>query len=418
MNDDRVVSIGSQSALCDPLTELLREKAVDLLQAAVNAECADFLSRFAEHRDSAGRCALVRNGYLPARSIVTGIGPVSVTVPRVRDRTGQGLRFESKLVPTYVRRAKSIDAVLPWLYLRGISQADTGPALEALVGKDVANLSGAVVGKLKRRWADEYAAWGKADLSKERWVYLWVDGIYSGIRAEDQKLCALIVVGVNERGKKRFLAIEDGVRESKQSWREVLIGLKARGLVAPKVAIGDGALGFWAAIDEVFPSTRTQRCWVHKMANVLNYLPRSVQAKAKAGLQAIWMAESRAEANKALEAFITTYGAKYPKAAQCLAKDGEALMTFYDFPAEHWVHLRTSNVIESTFATIRHRTKRVKGAFSRASLLSMLFKLATCAESSFRRIKGFDWLAQVISGVQFVDGIKQDNHNQQQKAAA
>jgi putative transposase len=418
MNDDRVVSIGSQSAPCDLLTELLREKAVELLQAAVNAECADFLSRFAEQRDHAGRSALVRNGYLPARSIVTGIGAVSVTVPRVRDRTGQGIRFESKLVPAYVRRAKSIDAVLPWLYLRGISQADTGPALEALVGKDVANLSGAVVGKLKRRWADEYAAWGKADLSKERWVYVWADGVYSGIRAEDQKLCALIVIGVNERGHKRFLALEDGVRESKQSWREVLIGLKARGLVAPEVAIGDGALGFWAAIEEVFPSTRAQRCWVHKTANVLNYLPRSVQAKAKAGLQAIGRAESRAQASTALKAFITTYGAKYPKATECLARDRDPLLAFYDFPAEHWVHLRTSNVIESTFATIRHRTQRVKGAFSRTSLLSMLFKLATCAESSFRRIKGFDWLAQVISGVQFVDGIKQDNNNQQQKAAA
>jgi putative transposase len=418
MSDDRVVSIGSQSAPCDPLTELLREKAVELLQAAVDAECAELMSRFADQRDQAGRCALVRNGHLPARSIVTGIGPVSVTVPRVRDRTGQGIRFESKLVPTYVRRAKSIDAVLPWLYLRGISQADTGSALQALVGKDVANLSGAVVGTLKRRWADEYAAWGKADLSKERWVYVWADGVYSGIRAEDQKLCALIVIGVNERGQKRFLAIEDGVRESKQSWREVLIGLKARGLVAPEVAVGDGALGFWSAVQEVFPGTRAQRCWVHKTVNVLNYLPRSAQAKAKAGLQAIWMAESRAQAGKALEVFITPYGAKYPKATECLARDREALMAFYDFPAEHWVHLRTSNVIESTFATIRHRTKRVKGAFSRTSLLSMLFKLATCAESSFRRIKGFDWLAQVISGVQFVDGVKQDNNNQQQKAAA
>jgi transposase-like protein len=307
MNDDRVVSIGSQSAPCDPLTELLREKAMELLQAAVNAECADFLSRFAEQRDQVGRCALVRNGYLPARSIVTGIGPISVSVPRIRDRSGQGIRFESKLVPTYVRRAKSVDAALPWLYLRGLSQADVGPALEALVGKELANVSGAVVGRLKRRWADEYATWGKADLSKERWVYLWVDGIYSGIRAEDHKLCALIVIGVNERGHKRFLAIEDGVRESKQSWREVLIGLKARGLVAPTVAIGDGALGFWSALDEVFPSTRAQRCWVHKTANVLNYLPRSVQPKAKAGLQAIWMAESRVQATKALETFITIW---------------------------------------------------------------------------------------------------------------
>jgi transposase-like protein len=243
---------------------------------------------------------------------------------------------------------------------------------------------------------------------------VWVDGVYSGVRAEDHRLCALVVIGVNERGQKRFLAIEDGVRESKQSWREVLLGLKQRGLPAPKAAVGDGALGFWAALEEVFPQTRAQRCWVHKTANVLNYLPKSLQAKAKSGLQAIWMAETRAQANKAFDAFLTVYAAKYPKAADCLAKDRNALMTFYDFPAEHWVHLRTSNVIESTFATIRHRTERVKGAFSRTSLLSMLFKLAICAEQSFRRLKGFNWLAEVIRGVKFVDGVRED----QQLAAA
>ena len=418
MNDDRVVQIGSQSQVSDPLTELLRERAVELLQAAVNAECAEFLHRHQPMREARGRCAVVRNGFLPKRSILTGIGPLPVQVPRVRDRSGRGLRFESQLVPAYVRRARAVDAVLPWLYLRGIAQADVGPALRALVGKAAANMSTSVIGKLKAHWAAEYAAWSKADLSKERWVYVWVDGIYSGIRAEQQRLCALIVVGVNARGQKRFLAIEDGVRESKQSWREVLIALRERGLLAPQLAVGDGALGFWAALDDVFPATRQQRCWVHKTANVLNYLPRSLQPKAKVGLQAIWMADTCAHANKAFETFLTMYQSKYPKATECLARDRVPLLAFYDFPAEHWVHLRTSNVIESTFATIRHRTERVKGAFSRTSLLSMLFKLARCAEDSFRRITGFDWLAEVIRGVKFVDGVREDQIMQQRKAAA
>jgi len=418
MSDDRVVQIGSQSPVSDPLTELLRERAVELLQAAVNAECAEFLHRHEPMREARGRCAVVRNGFLPKRSILTGIGPLPVQVPRVRDRSGRGLRFESQLVPAYVRRAQVVDAVLPWLYLRGIAQADVGPALRALVGKAAANMSTSVIGKLKAHWAAEYAAWSKADLSKERWVYVWVDGIYSGIRAEQQRLCALIVVGVNARGQKRFLAIEDGVRESKQSWREVLIALRERGLLAPQLAVGDGALGFWAALDDVFPATRQQRCWVHKTANVLNYLPRSLQPKAKVGLQAIWMADTCAHANKAFETFLTMYQSKYPKATECLARDRVPLLAFYDFPAEHWVHLRTSNVIESTFATIRHRTERVKGAFSRTSLLSMLFKLARCAEDSFRRITGFDWLAEVIRGVKFVDGVREDQIMQQRKAAA
>jgi transposase-like protein len=260
---------------------------------------------------------------------------VGVKVPRVKDRTGQGIRFESKLVPPYVRRAASVDAVLPWLYLRGIAQADVGPALQVLVGSGAANLSAPVISRLKQSWAGEYANWSKSDLSHERWVYIWIDGIYSGVRAADHRLCALVVVGVNERGKKHFLAIEDGMRESKQSWREVLLGLKARGMVAPKAAVGDGALGFWAAIDEVFPQTCHQRCWVHKMANVLNYLPRSVQGKAKGGLQAIWMAETRAQAQHAFDTFLLTYQANYPKATDCLAKDREVLLAFYDFPAEH-----------------------------------------------------------------------------------
>jgi transposase-like protein len=415
MDKNVVVSLESQSQIADPLSDFLRERASMLLQAAIEAECQELLARYAGVSDLQGRRGVVRNGYLPEREIVTGLGPVAVKVPRVRDRTGQGVRFESSLVPLYVRRAASIDAVLPWLYLRGISQADVGPALEALLGPKVANLSSAVIGKLKQVWLDEYRVWNKRDLSSENWVYVWVDGVYSGVRAEDHRLCALVVVGVNERGQKHFLAIEDGMRESKQSWREVLLALKQRGMRAPRVATGDGALGFWAAVDEVYPETVHQRCWVHKTANILNYLPRTVQAKAKGAIQAIWMADTRANAHRAFDLLIETYGAKYPKACECLAKDRDTLLAFYDFPAEHWVHLRTSNVIESTFATIRHRTDRVKGAFSRTSLLSMLFKLAICAEGSFRRLKGFNWLAEVIRGVKFADGVKQED--QQLEAA-
>jgi transposase-like protein len=408
MDKDVVVSLESQSRVSDPLSEFLREKASLLLQAAIEEECEELLSRYDGVSDLQGRRGVVRNGYLPERQIVTGLGPVPVKVPRVRDRTGEGVRFESRLAPQYVRRAASIDAVLPWLYLRGISQADVGPALEALLGPKVASLSSGVVGKLKQGWLDEYRAWNKRDLSNERWVYVWADGVYSGVRAEDHRLCALVVVGVNERGQKQFLAIEDGMRESKQSWREVLLALKGRGMCAPCIATGDGALGFWSAIDEVFPETVHQRCWMHKTVNILNYLPRSVQPKAKSAIQAIWMADTRANAQRAFDLFLETYGAKYPKATECLAKDRQPLLAFYDFPAEHWVHLRTSNVVESTFATIRHRTSRVKGAFSRTSLLSMLFKLALCAETSFRRLKGFNWLAEVIRGVKFADGVKQD----------
>jgi transposase-like protein len=409
MDKDVVVSLESQSRIADPLSELLREKASMLLREAIEAECQELLDNFETVRDLRGHRGVVRNGYLPEREVLTGLGPIGVKVPRVRDRTGQGIRFESKLVPGYVRRAASVDAVVPWLYLKGIAQADVGSALEALLGSKVANLSGNVVGKLKQRWQDEYRVWNRRDLSNENWVYVWADGVYSGVRAEDHRLCALVVIGVNERGQKHFLAIEDGIRESKQSWREVMIGLKDRGLRAPKAATGDGALGFWAALDEIFPETRHQRCWVHKTVNILNYLPKSVQGKAKSAIQAIWMADTRANAFKAFDAFLQTYGAKYPKATECLAKDRDALLTFYDFPAEHWVHLRTSNVIESTFATIRHRTDQVKGAFSRTSLLSMLFKLAMSAEQSFRRIKGFNWLAEVIRGVKFVDGVKKEH---------
>ena len=292
-------------------------------------------------------------------------------------------------------------------------------ALTALVGSQAKGLSANVVGRLKRQWQSEHAAWSKRRLDRERWVYMWADGIYSGLRASSEKLCALVVIGVNERGEKRFLAIEDGVRESKQSWREVLLDLKARGMSqAPELAVGDGALGFWAALGEVYPKAREQRCWVHKTANVLNYLPKSSQAKAKRALQEIWMAETRENASRALDHFVATYQAKYPKAVNCVLKDRQALLAFYDFPAEHWVHLRTTNPIESTFATIRQRTARAKGCVTRDTMLAMIFKLGMCAQGNWRKIRGFKKMAQVIEGVRFINGIESDNHTDPCKRAA
>lgn len=296
-------------------------------------------------------------------------------------------------------------------------------ALAALLGKEAAGLSGAVVSRLKARWFAEYEAWKKTPLGKDRWVYLWADGIYSGLRAEDTKVCLLVVIGVNERGQKRFLAIEDGVRESAESWRGVLRDLKRRGLkIPPKLAVGDGALGFWAALEEQFPATRDQPCWFHKTGNVLNYLPKSAQPKAKSMLHEIWMAERRADAEAAFERFVATYKAKYPKASECLAKDRASLFAFYDFPAEHWMHIRTTNPIESTFATIRHRTDRTKGCVSRATLLDLVYRLGMSAERRWHRLRGFEPLGELIAGVKFVDGVRaqprtRENRGVQQAAA-
>jgi transposase-like protein len=407
MADDSVVRFQRPESIEDPLTELLRSGARQLLQQAIEAEVAQLLTEYAGHQDEQGRAAGGRNGYLPEREVLTGVGAVPVKVPKVRSRTEDTVVFRSSLVPPYVRRAKTLDAVLPWLYLKGISTGQMKEALTVLVGPEAKGLSAAVVSRLKAQWKTEYEDWCRRRLDKDRWVYWWVDGIYSGLRAEGQRLCALVVVGVNERGEKRFLSIEDGVRESTQSWREVLLNLKERGIeVPPELAVGDGALGFWVALEEIFPTTRKQRCWVHKTANVLNYLPKSVQAKAKKGLHGIWMAETRKDAEKAFDRFLDTYQAKYPKAAECLAKDREPLLAFYDFPAEHWLHLRTTNPIESTFATIRHRTDQAKGCVTRDTMLSLVYKLGICAEKRWRRIRGFEHLAKVITGVKFKDGIE------------
>ena len=418
MSEDTIVRFQRPGSVRDALTELLREGAQRLLRQAVQVELEEFLDARAQQCDEHGRAAVVRNGHLPEREVLTGIGPVAVRVPKVRSRTDEPVVFRSSLVPPYVRKAKSVEAALPWLYLRGISTGQMQQALSVLLGEDAAGLSAPVVNRLKTRWQAEHRTWCERRLDADRWVYLWVDGIYSGVRAEDQRLCALVVMGVNERGQKHFLAIEDGVRESTQSWREVLIGLKARGLTQPpRLAVGDGALGFWTALEEIFPGTRAQRCWVHKSANILNYLPRTVQGKAKGLLHEIWMAPTRTRARAAFDRFVEIYQGKYPKATECLQKDRDALLAFYDFPAEHWVHLRTTNPIESAFATIRHRSDRAKGCVTRATMLAFMFKLALAAEENFRRLKGFPYLAKVLAGVRFVDGVE-NSEDQLSRAAA
>lgn len=419
MKKDTVVELRKPDSGRDLLTAMLQERAQRLVAEAVQVEFEEFLARFAEQRTEDGRSTVVRNGFQPEREILTGIGPISVRIPKARSRSEAPAVFRSSLVPPYVRRAKSLDAALPWLYLHGISTGDMREALAALVGKDAAGLSAPVVARLKGRWAKEYRAWRAAKLGKERWVYMWADGIYSGLRGEDERLCALVVIGVNERGRKKFLAIEDGVRESKESWREVLLQLKRRGLeIPPRLAVGDRALGFWAALEEVYPQTRQQLCWKHKTVNVLNYLPRAVQPKAKAALHEIWMAETKADAERAFDQFIANFGAKYPKAVECLAKDRAELLAFYDFPAEHWIHLRTTNPIESSFATVRHRTDRTKGCLTREGMLAMIFKLGMSAERSWKRLRGFEQLAKVIKGVKFRDGIEVDEQQSNRRAQA
>jgi putative transposase len=406
MGKDNVIELSGRAAGSDPLTELLRTSAHQLIHQAVLAEVKELLAGYEDQRLPDGRASVVRNGYQPEREIQTSLGPVTVKIPKVRSRNGEPVTFRSALVPPYIRKTKTLEAALPWLYLKGISTGEMGAALEVLVGPEAKGLSAGTVSRLKRAWAQEYQAWRTKPLDKDRWVYVWADGVYSGLRAEQAKLCALVVIGVNERGEKHFLAIEDGVRESTQSWREVLLGLKSRGMNVPELAIGDGAMGFWAALEEVYGETRQQRCWMHKTLNVVNCLPKSLQAKAKQALHAIWQADTREEAEKAFDLFLKTYEPKYPKATLCLEKDRDELMVFYDFPAQHWQSIRTSNPIESTFGTIRHRTKRSKGCLSRDGMLHMMFKLGMCAEGRWRRLRGFNYLAKIITGIKFKDGIE------------
>lgn len=397
----------------DPLTDILRSGARQLIAQAVEAELVELLSAHGDDKTEDGRARLVRHGHLPEREIMTGIGPVPVQVPRVRDR-GNGaekIRFTSSILPPYLRKTKSIEELLPWLYLKGISTGDFSEALAALLGPNAAGLSATTIARLKADWWDEYDRWQRRDLSARRFVYIWADGVYFRPRMAEEKQCVLVLIGADEWGRKEVLGLTDGYRESTQSWRELLLDLKRRGLNHdPDLAVGDGALGFWAALREVFGTSREQRCWFHKTGNVLNAMPKSVQAKAKGHLHDIWQAETRAEAEAAFDFFIETYGVKYDKAADKLTKDRDVLLAFYDFPAEHWKHIRTSNPIESTFATVRHRTKRTKGCLSRKTGLAMAFRLMMSAQGKWRKLDGQNRLPEIIEGVVFRDGIKQLNH--------
>jgi len=417
MNKDKVISLGEPGEKADLLTDLLKTGARELITQAVQVELAGFLERYQEVTDDLGKRQVVRNGYLPEREILTGIGPVDIKVPKTRDRSGQKIHFRSELLPPYIKRTQSVETVLPWLYLKGISTGDFSEALAALLGKDAKGLSAGTISRLKQCWVNEYDDWRKRDLSQERYVYIWADGIYFNVRSDDAKQCILVIMGVTSRGKKEFLTIEDGYRESEQSWTEVLLDLKDRGFRSPKLAVGDGALGFWKASRKIFSQTRSQRCWVHKTANILNKLPKPSQGKAKQSIHDIWMAATRQDAEKAFDLFLKTYQLKYPKATQCLEKDREELLAFYDFPADHWAHIRTSNPIESTFATVRLRTAKTRGCLSRSTLLTMVFKLGLSAEKGWRKLRGFRQLADVINGVKFIDGIDEKIIERQRSAA-
>lgn len=401
----------SQASSRDILSDILHKGAQELLAAALEAEVAEYLQRFEHVRDETGKRAVVRNGHKPERTIVSGIGPIQVCQPRVEDRRAEGERerFSSAILPPYLRRTKNVDELLPWLYLKGISTGDFPEALSALLGPDAKGLSANTIQRLKDVWSQEYADWNARDLTGKRYVYMWVDAIYFNVRLVDDRACILVILGATADGRKELVAIHDGLRESELSWLETLNELKRRGLKnGPELAIGDGALGFWAALPKAFPKCRVQRCWVHKTANVLNQLPKKSHTAAKKMLHEIWMASTRKDALAAFESFANTYRAKHPKSVECLEKDRDALLAFYDFPAEHWSHIRTTNPIESTFATVRLRTEKTKGCGTRQATLMMVFKLAQSAAKGWRKLNKSELLADVIKLVRFVDGIKEN----------
>ena len=412
MNEtSNIVALRQPDDIDDPLTNILRTGARQLLAQAVEIEVETFLATVKDLKLADGRARVVRHGYGPARTIATGIGPVEVARAKIRDRgaagDGERIRFSSAILPLWARRTRSLDALLPVLYLRGISTGDFQEALTALLGKDAPNLSPAVISRLTAEWQGEYERWQKRDLSARRYVYVRADGVFLQARMEDHGECMLVLIGATPEGRKELIGFQVGVRESAQSWRELLIDVKQRGLqIAPEIAVGDGALGFWKALDETCPGTRHQRCWVHKTVNVLDKVPLSVQANMKKDLREVYRAPNRASAEAAIDVFVDKYRAKYGRAVECLVKDSEALLAFYDFPAEHWDHLRTTNPIESVFATVRHRTVRTKGSLSPTTARLMVFKLVIAASKTWRRLKGTNQLPKLIAGVRFNDGIE------------
>lgn len=390
------------------LDELLREGARQMLQQAIENEVAEYLEAHQRIFDEKGRRMVVRNGHMPERNLLTGVGPLPVKRPRVHDKR-PGHRFTSAILPAFMRRVPSIDALIPVLYLKGVATNDFSEALEAILGPNAAGLSATNIVRLKEGWKKDYDDWQSRDLSQSRYVYWWVDGIYFNVRLEPDRPCVLVIMGAREDGVKELVAVHDGHRESKESWLEVLRGLKARGVrEAPKLAVGDGALGFWSALEEEFSSTRAQRCWVHKTANILDKLPKHKQAHAKGLIHDMYLAGTYEEAIKAYDRFVDEYSVKWPKAVECLTKDKEVLFTFYDFPAEHWPHLRSTNPIESTFATVRHRTRQTKGCGSRAATLTMVFQLARQAEKHWRRLNGYQHIIHLINNVAYKDGVMQN----------
>jgi transposase-like protein len=393
----------------DVLSGILRDGAQRLLAQAIEAEVAEWIDAHQHLQDQAGHRQVVRNGHLPERTLLTGVGPVKVRQPRVLDRrpAPEAESFSSKILPPYLRKTKSLEELIPWLYLKGISTGDFHEALAALVGPQAKGLSASTITRLKEVWQTEFQEWSRRSLKGKEYVYVWADGVHFNIRLEEDRQCILVLMGATAEGRKELIAIADGFRESEQSWKALLLDAKARGLVIdPKLATGDGALGFWKALPQVYSTTREQRCWVHKTANVLDKLPKRLQPEAKHKLHQIWMAQTRADAEQAFDLFLETYRAKYPKAAECLAKDRAALLAFYDFPAEHWIHLRTTNPIESTFATVRLRHCRTKGNGSRLACLTMVYKLMQSAATKWRLLRGSQLLPEVIAGVQFIDGLK------------
>jgi putative transposase len=394
----------------DVLTDLLRDGARRMLAQAVEAEVAAYVEAHAHLKDHAGRHQVVRNGHLPERAIQTGIGEIQVKQPRVHDRRvpGEREKFTPAVLPPYLRRTRSLEELIPWLYLKGISTGDFSEALQAILGPDAPNLSATTITRLKAAWEIDHEAWSKRSLAGKRYVYVWADGVHFNIRLEGGRQCILVLMGATAEGKKELIAIADGYRESEQSWKELLLDCKARGLdVEPSLAIGDGALGFWKAIRQVWDTTREQRCWVHKMANILDKMPKGAQPKAKAALHEIYGAETKADAEKAFELFVKMYQAKYPKATECLEKDKDVLLAFYDFPAEHWIHIRTTNPIESVFSTVRLRHDKTKGSGTRTACLTMVFKLMESASKGWRSLNGSPLLAEVVRGTKFIDGIKE-----------
>jgi len=413
MKDDTTILPFRQSEkIDDPLTEIVRLGARRMLAEALVAEADAFVASFSEERLVDGRHRIVRHGFGPERQIQTGVGAVPVQRPKVRDRDPEGtdvgkIRFTSSILPKWARRSPSLDALFPVLYLRGISTGDFREALAALLGPDASNLSPSVITRLTAGWQAQYDSWQRRDLSARRYVYIWADGVYLQARMEDNAECMLVILGATPEGKKELLGFQVGVRESAQSWRELLADIKNRGLsTAPEIAVGDGAMGFWKSLDEIFPSTKHQRCWVHKGKNVLNHFPKPMAAAVKSDLNDIQHAETRAEALVAIDLFKEKYGVKFEKAVACLTKSKDELLTFYDFPAEHWVHLRTSNPIESVFATVRHRTVRTKGALSQKTAKLMVFTLIQAASKKWLRLKGRNQLPKLIEGIKFSDGIE------------